>query len=122
MNITVTGHQLDLTDALRAYVKEKAGKIVRHFDNVTKVHVVLQTQKHRNIAEATVQIAGRNKDIFTGATHDDMYAAIDNMAQKLERRVRKYKERVTNHNKREKEQILKHAKKEQPTQAASQDA
>lgn len=102
MNIDVTGHQLAVTDALRSHIEEKLSKLARHFDQVTKLHVILETEKHRHMAEATLHVAGGHGDLFARATHEDMYSAIDALSQKLDRQIIKHKEKLTNHHKREK--------------------
>lgn len=95
MQLNLTGHHIEITDALRDYVTSKLEKIERHFDHVTNVHVILSVQKNRQMAEATIHITGN--DLFANAEHDDMYAAIDALIDKLDRQVRKHKEKVTNH-------------------------
>ncbi|MCB1877544.1 MAG: ribosome-associated translation inhibitor RaiA [Chromatiales bacterium] len=95
MQISVTGHHLDVTDALRTYVEGKFERLERHFDHVTNVHVILSVEKLAQKAEATVHISGGN--VFADASHEDMYAAIDGLADKLDRQIKKHKEKVTNH-------------------------
>lgn len=105
MHINLTGHHLDLTDPLRDYVNEKFSKLERHFDHVTKMHVVLGLEKRQHKAEATMHVAGGNGDLFANATHDDMYAAIDALASKLDRQVLRHKEKLTDHHRKEKAQV-----------------
>lgn len=92
MQLSLTGHHLDITDPLRNYVQEKMERLERHFDHVTNVHVVLSPEKKQQKAEATVHISGA--DVFADATHEDMYAAIDALIDKLDRQVIKHKEKV----------------------------
>ena len=92
MQLSLTGHHLDITDALRSYVQEKLERLERHFDHVTNVHVILSPEKNQQKAEATVRISGA--DVFADATHDDMYAAIDALIDKLDRQVLKHKEKM----------------------------
>ena len=68
MHINLTGHHLDLTDPLRDYVNEKLSKLERHFDHVTKLHVILGIEKHQHKAEATMHVAGGNGDLFAENT------------------------------------------------------
>ena len=75
MQISVTGHHLDVTASLKAYVESKFEKLERHFDHVTDVHVILTVEKLLQKAEATVQISGGK--IFAEDHQEDMYAAID---------------------------------------------
>lgn len=95
MQIMISGHQLDVTPALKQYVNEKMERIVRHFDNVTNTTVVLHVEKTRHIAEATINAKGAK--IHANAEAGDMYAAIDGLITKLDRQVRKHKEKLTDH-------------------------
>lgn len=95
MQIDLTGHHVDLTPALRDYVNGKFERLERHFDNVTDVHVILSVEKLRHKAEATIQISGGS--LFADSVEDDMYAAIDGLVDKLDRQVKKHKEKLTDH-------------------------
>jgi putative sigma-54 modulation protein len=95
MNLTLTGHHLDVTPAIRAYVTDKLERVTRHFDHVIDVSVVLTVEKLVRQAEATVHLSG--KDLHATATDEDMYAAIDALADKLDRMVVKHKELLTSH-------------------------
>jgi putative sigma-54 modulation protein len=95
MRLNVTGHHVEVTPALRGYVVKKLERIVRHFDQVIDVHCVLTVEKLRQKAEATLHASGC--DIHADATEPDMYAAIDMLSDKLDRCVRKHKEKLTNH-------------------------
>ncbi|NJN47699.1 MAG: ribosome-associated translation inhibitor RaiA [Candidatus Competibacteraceae bacterium] len=93
MQINLTGHHIEITQPLRDYVHDKLGRIERHFDNVTQVHVVLSVEKLRQKAEARVHVAGN--DIVADAVGEDMYASIDAMTDKIDRQVKKHKEKLT---------------------------
>ncbi len=95
MQMNITGQHIDITPALRDYVNDKLGRIERHFDHVTNVHVILCVEKLRNKAEATVHISGAN--LFADAEEEDMYAAIDALVDKLDRQIKRHKEKLTNH-------------------------
>jgi len=95
MQLSLTGHHVDITDALRNYVEEKLQRLERHFDHVTNVHVILSVEKLNQKAEATVHLSGA--DVFADASDTDMYAAIDALVDKLDRQVIKHKEKVKNH-------------------------
>ncbi len=97
MQIEITGHHVELTQALRAYVNEKMERIERHFGNLIGAHVVLRLERLEHTAEATLAVGGRTNDLNATATSDDMYAAIDAMVDKLDRQVRKHKSKVTDH-------------------------
>ena len=95
MNLNITGHHLEVTPALREYVAGKLDRVIRHFDNVTTVSVILSVEKLKQKAEVTVHVRG--KDIFVEAHDGDLYAAIDNLVDKLDRQMVKHKERVGDH-------------------------
>jgi len=95
MQINLTGHHMDITPALRAYIDNKFERLERHFDNMTNVHVILSVEKERQKAEAKIHVNKGN--IFADSEHEDMYAAIDTLIDKLDRQVKKYKEKRTNH-------------------------
>ena len=99
MQIDVTGHHVDLTDALRNYVHTKMDKLERHFDNVVNVHVILTVEKLKQRAEATMKLSGAK--LHAEADAEDMYAAIDGLVEKLDRQVKKHKEKVTDHRRNE---------------------
>lgn len=95
MNLNITGHHVELTPAIREYVNTKLERVIRHFDNVTSVHVILSVEKLKQKAEVTLHVKG--KDIFADSTDADLYAAIDLLADKLDRQVLKHKEKISNH-------------------------
>jgi len=92
MQITVSGHHVDVTPALRDYVNIKLSKLQRHFDNITNSAVTLTVEKLIHKAEATVHVAGA--DLFALSESEDMYAAIDALADKLDRQLIKHKEKI----------------------------
>lgn len=98
MQLTVTGHHVDVTAALRDYVGHKLAKLERHFDNMTDIHCVLTIEKLAHRAEATVHFGGGT--IHADAVEADMYAAIDGLVDKLDAQVRKHKEKLTDHHAR----------------------
>jgi putative sigma-54 modulation protein len=95
MNLTLTGVHLEITPAIRAYVLSKLERVNRHFDHVIDVNVVLSVDKLRKKVDANVHVRG--KDIHAEAIDPDMYAAIDMLADKLDRQVLKYKEKISAH-------------------------
>ena len=99
MQLNLTGHHIEITDSLRQYVTEKLERIERHFDKVTNTHVILTVENVRHKAEATIHMTGNN--VFAENTQDDMYAAIDGLIDKLDRQVKKYKEKITNHHQKQ---------------------
>jgi putative sigma-54 modulation protein len=105
MQLSVTGHHVEITAAMRSYVEKKLDRIVRHFDHVIDTHCVLTVEKLMHKAEATLRVRGET--IHALATEGDMYAAIDALADKLERRVRKHKEKLTDHHAQEAQKSLR---------------
>ncbi len=95
MQLNLTGHHLDITPAIRSYVETKLEKITRHFDHITHAHVILSIERERQKAEATIHVNRAN--IHADAEHNDMYAAIDKLTDKLDRQVKKHKEKLTRH-------------------------
>jgi len=100
MNLTISGHHLEVTPALRNYVTTKLDRIKRHFDQVVDVKVLLtvenQTEKElRQKAECNIHVKGT--DIFAECSHADLYAAVDELVDILDRQVIRHKDRLQNH-------------------------
>ena len=95
MQLNITGHHLDVTAPLKEYVESKFERLQRHFDQISTTHVILSIDKLVQKAEATVHIAGG--DLFAHAESEDMYAAIDALADKLDRQLIKHKEKTRGH-------------------------
>jgi putative sigma-54 modulation protein len=91
MQLNITGLNVDLTDSLKDYVSTKLQKLERHIDSISNVHVTLSVLKQRQIAESIIHISGA--DIHGTAEHEDMYAAIDLLVDKLDRQILKHKEK-----------------------------
>lgn len=100
MNLQISGHHIEVTPALREYVESKLDPVVRHFDRVTGVSVVLSVEKLKQKSEVTLHVPG--KDLHVEETHEDLYAAIDAMFDKLDRQVQKYKQKMQDHHRGEK--------------------
>jgi len=99
MQLDITGHHIDVTPLLNNYIKEKVTRLKRHFDQVLNIHVILEVQKHNHKAEASLNVSGNH--IFAVATGNDMYAAIDSLADKLDRQIVKHKEKIRSHHRNE---------------------
>jgi putative sigma-54 modulation protein len=95
MQLNVTGHHVDVTTSMKGYVEKKLDRIVRHSDHIIDVHCILTVEKLRHKAEATVLLSGGT--LYADAVELDMYAAIDALADKLDRRVKKHKEKRSDH-------------------------
>lgn len=99
MQINLSGHHVEISEPLRDYVSSKLSKLERHFDHVTNAHVVLTVEKQVQKAEASVHVSGGI--LFADATGQDMYAAIDAMTDKLDRQIRRHKEKLSDHRRSE---------------------
>ncbi|WP_454007133.1 ribosome hibernation-promoting factor, HPF/YfiA family [Alcaligenes sp. Marseille-Q7550] len=95
MSLNISGRNLDITPAIRDYVKNKIGRIDKHFDNVVDSQVMLSIERLKHTAEVTVRVPG--KDIHCAASDENLYAAIDLLADKIDRQVVKSKEKATSH-------------------------
>ena len=95
MQINLTGHHVEITDSLRNYVDTKFEKLERHFDHINNVQVILNVEKIRQRAEAKMNLNGG--EVFATSEHEDMYAAIDSLIDKLDRQVIKHKEKLQRH-------------------------
>lgn len=95
MQISLSGHHVEITDSMRNYVNEKIDKLDRHFDQALDIHVVLTVEKLRHKAEATLHVSGNS--LHADSVQEDMYAAIDGLVDKLDRQGKKHKEKLKNH-------------------------
>ena len=99
MQLDITGHHIDVTPLINDYIKDKVTRLKRHFDEVLNIHVILEVQKQSNKAEASIFVSGNH--IFAVGDGHDMYAAIDSLADKLDRQILKHKERIRSHHRNE---------------------
>lgn len=100
MNLTISGHHLEVTPALREYVVSKLDRVTRHFDQVVDINVLLTVEKQkekerRQRAEVNLHVKGR--DIYVEHASEDLYAAIDQLVDKLDRQVCRHKDRMQEH-------------------------
>ncbi len=95
MRLSVKGRNLEITDALRRYAEEKVQRLTKYLEQIVAANVVLAVEKHRQIAEVTLRV--RELTIRAEESTDDLYSSIDLVAEKLERQILRYKERILNH-------------------------
>ena len=100
MNLTISGHHLEVTPALRSYVTTKFDRITRHFDQVVDIKVLLtndniREKERRQRAECLIHVKGN--DLFAESSHEDLYAALDQLVDKLDRQVGRHKTRMQDH-------------------------
>lgn len=113
MNITINGHHLTITDAMETAVMDKLSKVERHFDQIQSINVILSLDNHHSDtthhghdcykAEAIMRVSG--KEMFVSSYDDDMYQAINQMADKLDRQIRKYKTRINHKHRNQKRHL-----------------
>ena len=99
MQLSVTGHHIEITESLRNYVATKLAKLERHFDQLTDIHCILTVEKLEHKAEATIHVGGGK--LHAEQVEPNMYAAIDILVDKLDRQVKKHKEKLTDHHAKE---------------------
>ncbi|OUS31717.1 ribosomal subunit interface protein [Gammaproteobacteria bacterium 45_16_T64] len=95
MQLNISGHHVEVTDALKEYVSGKLEKLENHSADIISIKAILSLEKTRQKAEATIHVRGA--DLFANAEHEDMYAAIDLLSDKLDRQVIKHKEKAQAH-------------------------
>lgn len=100
MQIKLSGHHVEITQPLHDYVHDKLERIERHFDYVTSAQVILSVEKLNQKAEATIHVAGN--EIYADAVDEDMYAALDALIDKIDRQIKKHKEKLTDKHRGEK--------------------
>ena len=91
MQLTISGHHLEITTAIREYITQKFSKLERHFEQITSTSVILTVDKLTHNAEATIHVSGG--ELFANSQHEDMYAAIDALTDKLDRQLIQYTEK-----------------------------
>ena len=109
MNLTISGHHLDVTPALRSYVTAKLDRINRHFDQVVDVKVLLsvENQKEKEKRQrAECRIGVKGNDLFAESSHEDLYAAVDELVDKLDRQIVKHKDKLQSHDRAAAKQLM----------------
>lgn len=95
MQINFTGRHIEVTPALREFATGKFERLIRHFEKIGSINVLFEVDKLRHIAEATVHVA--KNEIHAHSESEDLYSAIDLLIDKLDRQLKKYKEKLTEH-------------------------
>lgn len=97
MQLSITFRHMDASDAVREYAREKVERIRKYFPDPIKGHVVFSCDRgYTHVAD--VQITLHNGIVIKGVeATEDMYSSIDLVMAKIERQVRRYKERIRNH-------------------------
>jgi len=95
MNLHISGRHLDVTPAIRDYAVSKLSRVERHFDKVIESQVMLSVERLNHIAEITMRVHG--KDIHCSAVNENLYGAIDLLADKIDRQIIKVKSKKQNH-------------------------
>ncbi len=97
MQLNISGHHLDITEAIKQHSFEKLSKIKHHFDHLININMILAVEKNVQKAEARIHVSGA--DLFAKAQSKDMYASIDQLVNKLDAQIRKHKEKLNDHRK-----------------------
>ena len=95
MQLNVSGHHVEVTNSLKIYLSTKVKRLERHFERITSMNVILSVEKRRQKAESTIHISGC--EIYAASEHKNLYAAIDQLADKLDRQLIKKKEKTKDH-------------------------
>jgi len=97
MQLSISGHHLDITEAIKQHSIEKLSKIKHHFDHLINIDMILGVDKDVQKAEATIHVSGA--DLFAKAESDNLYVSIDQMVNKLDSQIKKHKEKLNDHRK-----------------------
>ncbi|MBF2758725.1 MAG: ribosome-associated translation inhibitor RaiA [Ectothiorhodospiraceae bacterium AqS1] len=95
MHINLTGRHVDISPGLKSFVMQKLERVVRHFDQITNMHVIVSAEKQSHRAEATWHVAGA--DMFAEASHPDLRGAITVLIDRIDGQVRKHKDKKSDH-------------------------
>ena len=95
MQISLSGHHIDITDSIRSYVHKKIQRLDHHFDQALNINIILTVEKLRHKAEATLNVSGNN--IHADDVKEDMYAAIDGLIDKIDRQGKKHMDKIKSH-------------------------
>ena len=98
MQLSISGHHLDITEAIKQHSIEKLSKIKHHFDHLININMILEVDKDVQKAEATIHVSGA--DLFAKAESDNLYVSIDQMVNKLDSQIKKHKEKLNDHRKK----------------------
>ena len=90
MKISITERHVNITNALNSYIKTKFQKLKKYSENIINIHIILTVEKERMKAEATLKT--KNGNLFAANEENNMYAAIDEIVEKLDRQLKKQKE------------------------------
>ncbi|UCG68253.1 MAG: ribosome-associated translation inhibitor RaiA [Thermoplasmata archaeon] len=99
MQVLITGRHMEMTEALQDYVKNKVERVSKYLENIKEANVTLSVEKYRHSAEVTIKANGIT--INGEEETDDMYCSIDRVMDKIERQVKKYKEKIRQHKPRQ---------------------
>ncbi|MFH0926687.1 MAG: ribosome-associated translation inhibitor RaiA [bacterium] len=95
MEVVIKGKNLEVTDALKGYIRQKISKIEKYIDKITEVDIVLSIERYEHVAEITITAKGIK--LHGKEKTSDMYLSIDKVMSKIDRQLKKQKEIITNH-------------------------
>ena len=116
MRITVKGRNIEITDAIRAYAEEKIGKVMNHYDQIQSIEVILNVIKNPSVSQshtAEVLCKFTSGSVKSEESAESMYASIDLVADKLDRQVKKFKEKQISNSKNQSIRTDVHEEKEE---------
>jgi len=96
-NMNITGHGIEITEALNSHVHAKMQPLDKFFDKITNLHVILKIESNEQIAEADLHLAGGRGNLFAKAKTNDMYTSVNELAKKMAAQLRKYHDKVKSH-------------------------
>ncbi len=97
MNIKINCRHMDLTQNLKSYAEEKIGKFDKYLNNITDATVTLSVEKYRHKTEVLLKVNGSH--IQAESITEEMYSSIDEVVEKLDRQLKKLKEKTVSHRK-----------------------
>lgn len=95
MQVTVSGRHMGVGDALREYCQRKSERLIRFYDRIQAIEVILDGKNGHHTAEIIVRIDG-TQPFVASEQHEDVYAAMDLLLDKIERQLRRHKEKLRN--------------------------
>ena len=95
MQITVTGRHMGISESLKSYCQNKSERLARFYDRIQSIDVILDGHDGQHFTEMIVHSAG-TQPFVAREQHEDAYAAVDLMLDKVERQIRRHKEKLRN--------------------------
>ena len=108
MEVRVTARHFELTEALQSHAQKQFQRLKRYFNHIVDGHMILSIEKYRQMAELQVKVYGT---VLTAkAASNEMYTSIDQVVEKMERQIKRYKGKLTNHKVKKEEEVTEEDK------------